>query len=252
MGCNHGGGAPAGCISVTIRTGTVPVRRDIAIRLDMEHILRRQEIGPRARLRPELLAILQELLTSVHDLDLLKPAFVYEFRPVDEVRHAFSLFRESGVRAGFTIPPVLSEAVELAFVVCTIGPRLDERVAYYSKNGEPLRALMLDGIGSAAVDLLAQEACNLIGREAQSKGCQASSPLSPGMPELPIAIQRLLFRLVPADQIGVSLTGNCMMVPLKSVSMVIGLGPTMPAWTQAEVCARCGLNRNCLHRVLHR
>jgi hypothetical protein len=229
----------------------MPVRRDIAVNLDMEHILRRQEIGPRARLRPEFMAVLQELLASVHELDLLEPAFVYEFHPVDELRRGRSLLQEGREMAGFTIPPVLSEAIELAFVVCTIGPRLDERVAYYSQNRELLRALMLDGIGSTAVDLLVQEACNLINQEAQSRGYQASSPVSPGMPELPISAQRHLFRIVPADQIKVSLTTNCIMVPLKSLSMVIGLGPTMPTWTQAEVCARCSLNRNCLHRVFH-
>ena len=231
---------------------TMPVRRNIALNLDLEHILRRQEIGPRARLKPELLAVLQDLFASVHELDLLKPAFVYEFHQVDELQRARSLLQEDREMASFTIPPVLSEAIELAVVVCTIGPRLDERVAYYSRNREPLRALMLDGIGSAAVDLVAQEACNLISQEAQSRGYQASSPVSPGMPGLPIAAQRLLFRIVPADQINVSLTNSCMMVPFKSVSMVIGLGPTMPAWTQEEVCARCSLNKNCLHRVFHK
>jgi hypothetical protein len=77
----------------------------------------------------------------------------------------------------------------------------------------------------------------------------ASSPLSPGMPELPIANQQLVFQLLPADEIGVRLTDRYVMVPLKSISMVIGLGTEMPTWTQAEVCARCSLNQNCLHRM---
>ena len=114
-----------------------------------------------------------------------------------------------------------------------------------------MQALILDGIGSAAVDSLAQEACHFINREASSHGHQASSPISPGMPGLPISEQWQLFQLVPAEQIGVHLTSSAMMVPRKSVSMIIGIGPDMPTWTQAEVCNRCGINKTCHYRVRH-
>jgi hypothetical protein len=43
-----------------------------------------------------------------------------------------------------------------------------------------LRGMLLDGIGSAAVDSLTEEACKLIADEASSRGYEASSPISPG------------------------------------------------------------------------
>jgi len=86
-------------------------------------------------------------------------------------------------------------------------------------------------------------------REALSRGYQASSPLSPGMPGFSISEQWQLFKLVPAEEIGVSLNPSGMMVPRKSTSMVIGVGMKMPTWTQAEVCDRCSLKRTCPYKV---
>jgi hypothetical protein len=144
---------------------------------------------------------------------------------------------------------IFPKAKELAVVVCTIGPKLEKQVTYYSKNSETLRGALLDGIGSAAVDILAPEACRLIASEALSRGHQASSPVSPGWPGLPLTEQWNLFELVNTQEIGVSLTASGIMVPRKSVSMVIGIGPQMAAWTQADVCARCSLRKTCPYRI---
>ena len=150
---------------------------------------------------------------------------------------------------GSLLPSTFPEAKELAVVVCTIGPRLEKQVVDYSKDGETLRAMLLDSIGSAAIDVLAQEACKFITGKASSRGYQVSSPINPGMPGLPITAQWQLLKMVPAREIGVSLTSSGIMVPQKSTSMLIGLGPKMPTWTQAEVCARCNLKKTCLYKI---
>jgi hypothetical protein len=69
------------------------------------------------------------------------------------------------------------------------------------------------------------------------------------MPGFPISEQWRLFELVPAEEIGVSLTPYGIMIPRKSISMVIGIGLQMTIWTQAEVCARCNLKETCLYRI---
>jgi len=39
------------------------------------------------------------------------------------------------------------------------------------------------------------------------------------------------------------------MVPRKSISMVIGIGPQMTTWTKAEACASCNLSKTCRYRI---
>jgi len=40
------------------------------------------------------------------------------------------------------------------------------------------------------------------------------------------------------------------MVPRKSTSLIIAIGPEMKKWTQAEICARCSLRETCPYSVL--
>lgn len=227
----------------------MPVIRDVPLKLGMEEVLRREGIREYSGLRPELKKVLSELLAEVRKKHLLEPAIAYAIHHIAKLRHDHLYLENGVVLHGSLIPSILAGVQELATAVCTIGPRLEKKAAYYFGEKEPLRGLLLDGIGSAAVDSLAREVCNHIKHESSLRGYQASSPLSPGMPGLPITEQQQLFRLVPAKEIGVSLTEAGVMVPIKSVSMVIGIGSKMATWTQAEVCARCSLRTTCAHRV---
>lgn len=212
----------------------MPILHSVPLGLSIEQLLRRQGIGEHLDVRPEVIILLHELLDSVDELHLLEPAIAYELRLIIEMRHDRLCLGDGTVLRGSLFPSLLISAGELAIVVSTIGPRLEEKVADYFSRNEPLPGLLLDGIGSAAVDSLGQEACQLIKQEAAFRGYEASSPLSPGMPGWPISEQWPLFGLVPAEQIKVRLTALAMMIPRKSLSMVIGMGQDMPTWTQAE------------------
>ena len=124
--------------------------------LEMERVLRRQEIREHSMPRLEMTALLSELLAGVNNLHLLEPAIAYELHPITEVRHDQVCLEKGTVLYGRLLPSLLSSAKELATVVCTIGSRLEEKVTYYFGNKEPLRGLLLDGIGSVAVDNLVQ------------------------------------------------------------------------------------------------
>jgi hypothetical protein len=150
---------------------------------------------------------------------------------------------------GPLLPASSPEATEFAVVLCTIGPRLEKQVTEYSKNGATLQGMILDGIGSAAVDKLVSEVLRLIATEVSSRGYEISSPVNPGMPGFPLTEQSNLLQLVNTDKIGVKLTASGMLVPRKSTSLVIGIGPQMTRWTQAEVCARCSIAETCLYKV---
>lgn len=227
----------------------MPVIRDIPLSLEINDVLRRQGIREHSRLRDETKTLIQELVASAENNGLLEPAVAYEIHGIANIDHD-RLYLEGGLALnGSLFYSVLSSARELAIAVCTIGPRLEQKVTDYFDKKEPLRGLLLDGIGSAAVDSLIQEACKLIGQQASTRGYQAGSPLSPGMHGFPLTEQWQVFRLVPAEQIGVTLTESGVMVPRKSVSIVIGFGPQMKTWTKAQVCAHCNLRKTCCYRI---
>jgi len=227
----------------------MPVIRDIPLSLNTKEVLRRQGFKGHSKIRPEIKKIILELLAAVKNAHFLEPAVAYEYYKVTGMSPSQASLEDNKAIQGPLLPTIFPEAKELAVVVCTIGPKLEKQVTDYSKSGETLRGALLDGIGSAAVDMLIPEACRLIASEASSRGHQTSSPVSPGWPGLPLTEQWNLFELVNTQEIGVSLTASGIMVPRKSVSMVIGIGPKMATWTQAEVCARCSLRKTCPYRI---
>ncbi len=227
----------------------MPVIRDIPLSLKTKEVLRREGFREHSKIRPEIKNLILELLASVESAHLLEPAAAYEIHSITEMSHSQVSLGGNLVVHGPLLPSLLPEAKELAAVVCTIGPRLEKQVTNYFNQDEPLQGVLLDGIGSAAVDSLTEEVCTFMTAEASSRGYQASSPVSPGMPGLPITEQWQLLKMVPAQKIGVSLTSSGTMVPRKSASMVIGIGPQMKTWTRAEVCGRCSLAKSCPYRI---
>jgi hypothetical protein len=212
-------------------------------------VLRREGVREHSKVRPEIKILIRELLASVKKAHLLESAIAYEIYTITQISQQQLYLEGKPVIHDSPLPSLLPQARELAVAVCTIGPKLEKQVTGYTSRGEPLRGMLLDGIGSAAVDSLMKEVCKCIASEASSRGYEASSPISPGMPGLPITEQWQLLKLISAQEIGVSLTSAGIMVPRKSVSMVIGIGPQMARWTRAEVCARCHLKETCPYRI---
>jgi hypothetical protein len=227
----------------------VTVVRNIHLNLEKRQIFRREGIRQQSSVRPEIITLIDELLVDISDEHLLEPVCAYEIYPVSGVDHDQLSLAGNKVLHGPILTSALSDAGELAIAVCTIGTGLEKKVTEYLGGSEPLRGLLLDGIGSAAVDSLAQEACKLITDAASPRGYQTSSPFSPGMSGFPITEQWQLFRLVPAEEIGMSLAASGMMVPRKSVSMVIGLSQQTTVWKRGDACTSCNLSKTCLYRV---
>ena len=141
-----------------------------------------------------------------------------------------------GTRAAALGVPELGLFVGLA--LCTIGPALEKEVAALSAGDRLLEALLLDTVGSvaaeAAADALNRELC----ADARAQGFHAGPRSSPGYSGWPLERQRDLLTLLPAQELGVTLTDGNMMVPEKSVSFAV---PYLEApWSGAVgPCRRC-------------
>lgn len=227
----------------------MPIIRDISLSLKTREVLRRQGLGRGAKVRPEIEILIRELLASGKKTSLLEPAVVYEFYKVGSMNGSQISLEGDNVIHAPLLPAIFPEAKEIAILLCTISPKLEKQVTNYSKNRAALQAMILDGIGSTAVDELVSEALRLIAAKVSSRGYETSSPVNPGMPGFPLTEQWNLLSLVNADEIGVRLTASGVLVPRKSTSMVIGIGPKMTRWTQAEVCARCNLKETCHYKI---
>jgi len=227
----------------------MPAVRDVSFNLRTREVLRRQGLGGKAKIRPRTEILIRELLARVKKSHLMEPAAAYEYYAVSGMGDSQISLEGNKAIHGPLLPAIFPEAKDLAVIVVTIGPKLEQQVADYNKEGEVMRAAILDGIGSTAVDMTAVEVLRHLAGEVAPRGYEVSGPANPGMPGFPLTEQWNLLGLVNADEIGVALTATGVLVPRKSTSMVVGIGPHMTRWTQAEVCARCCLSETCQHKT---
>jgi hypothetical protein len=223
---------------------------DWQLALEVTPVLRGQGIDP-SRARPELVTAAQRVLGEAQSL--LAPVALYTILPVRDFHsQQVTLEGEAGsvfvsVLKGPLVARALAGATQVALAVCTIGPALEERVTALFAAGDPVRAMALDGAGVAALGEVSQMVVARIRHDGSSRGLGTGMRASPGQEGWPIEQQRVLFGLVPAEEIGVRLTDGCLMLPCKSVSLVVGLGPEMRP--DAVTCDFCSKRERCPWRV---
>ncbi len=230
----------------------MPILDDWKLPINVDDVLRAQGADPMA-IRARRPALISSTEKAIHlGIDLLHPVVLYEQYPVSKFVHErleLVAPREVASKAQLSGPLIaqhLAQAKEAVVMVCTIGSDLDERVSSLFKV-DPVLAVALDGMGSAAVELLAIQAANHFETLAQAGGLKSSMPLNPGMVGWPVEEgQPQIFTLLDSETIQVSLTEACMMVPNKSLSMVIGLGKEMSA--AGIACDFCSLKGVCRYQ----
>jgi hypothetical protein len=214
--------------------------------LDEDAVLRGQGADP-AIIRersPRLVKLATRALEEGRSL--LQPQVFCSHHDIKAFRHERITLADGGFLAGSLISQHLSPAQQVVILVCTIGSALDDLMTEVM-NQDMVYGLALDGVGSAATEALANEACRQLELEAAKKGFQASIPLSPGMVGWTVDEgQPQIFDLISDEAIGITLSDQFVMTPRKSLSMVVGLGPDMGY--QGKVCDFCAMRDTCRYQ----
>lgn len=180
----------------------IKIIRDIKVEFDEKRILRL--IGYKKR---EIEGSVKEIILGEKERlsSLISPLSIYTVIDYEETnKHQ-----------------IFDHARKVAICVCTIGKKLEDESARLMKKNEILRALVLDALGSEAVEEVAVHSDNIISKEALKMNLWPSKRFSPGYGKWDIREQKFVFKVVPAEGIGVKLNESMMMVPRKSISFRI-------------------------------
>jgi hypothetical protein len=222
------------------RLNQATIVTDFQISLEVGHVLEGQGI-PLSRASAPLLAAAQDVIDEAQDL--VAPAALYTILPVRHFEHQEIILDDGATFSGSLVARALAGATEVALAVCTIGPALEERMATLFAGGDAVRAMALEGAGIAAVRQVANTVGVGICDAATTRGLSVGMRANPGQEGWPIQQQRVLFGLMRTQEIGVQLTSSCLMLPRKSVSFAMGLGPEMRA--DAVPCDFCSKRNRC-------
>ncbi len=199
--------------------------------------------------RPELKRLGEELFLEAQNL--VRPAAIFDLFPVQKVGHNKITLSNGESLRGPDIARFLAPAKQVFVAAVSIGSALEDRASRYFGDGERARGYLLDCMGTATMTNLVQQVCMRLESLAAPSGDPLGFPISPGDEGWPLAEQRVLFKMLPTNLIGLSLTDSCVMLPKKSVSFVVGLGPGVQTAAETSQCDYCSARESCRFKHTH-
>ena len=170
---------------------------------------------------------------------LINPLYSYIIKDVEWARGSIAFIEDSIIFQSRIITQLLEHCHQVAIFLVTIGKYLGETTSQLAKDGLILQATVLDAIGSDAVERLADFAQDKIKEIAEAQGLVTSRRFSPGYCDWNIGQQRMLFYALTGNTLGIRLTGECLMIPQKSISGIIGIGPSIDNVENYNPCKTC-------------
>lgn len=138
---------------------------------------------------------------------------------------------------------------ELAVVfVCTIGSSLEVWSKKLLAEGNFAEGYMVNAVASEAVECATERLHYYIEQHMSEAGLRITNRFSPGYCGWSVSEQRQLFSLLPENLCGITLTESALMLPVKSVSGVIGAGSKVK-WVDYP-CGICG-RVECIYGASH-
>ncbi|MHB1038305.1 MAG: vitamin B12 dependent-methionine synthase activation domain-containing protein [Pirellulales bacterium] len=166
------------------------------------------------------------------------------FRVESITAHSLRLANGDGpVEFTGSVGGFLGPCRQVAAFIGTAGPGVERLATELMQEGELLPGLIVNSVGAERAEAAAAAVIDQLRGEATERNLGLTLPYSPGYCGLALTEQKNLFALVSGEPIGVTLSPECLMVPLKSVSGLIGLGPAGEVSEEGSPCARCALER---------
>ncbi|MEN3190492.1 MAG: hypothetical protein ABDK78_06195 [Atribacterota bacterium] len=224
--------------------------KDIKLNIDREKVLQYQGYSTKKVKIPNqnILQITEEEINRGYTL--FKPQGIYCWHKINSFlsEEEIKLDGSHIFRFSKSIIKQLNGATYLLVGVVTIGSSLEEKVSELFSQGEYPRALALDAVGTVAVEDFSRKVRSLACQEAIEQGSKTSRHFSPGYSGWNISQQKIIFEIIPADDIGVILTKGYMMLPQKSLSWVIGVGKKIDkSFRDDNDCKNCQF-KSCKYR----
>lgn len=142
----------------------------------------------------------------------------------------------------------LKGSTGLACFVATLGPDFDRWSRhFFEAEQDPYLGYLSDTLGSVAVESVVDWMETQLQAEIEPLQWSRSNRVSPGYCHWDVSQQHRLFALLPEGFCGIHLMESSLMVPIKSVSGVIGMGPGLRRLDYG--CHLCPMERCIMRRT---
>lgn len=131
----------------------------------------------------------------------------------------------------------LKDSETIGFLVATIGSAIGDWYQSLMSQNEILNGYLVDKIASELVEMIGDKTETKLKEILQPLELKTTNRYSPGYCGWNVSDQQKLFSLLPQNFCDVSLNKNSMMLPIKSISAVIGIGKNVEKKNyQCSIC----------------
>ena len=224
---------------------------EVTINSRKDFSLSKDEIGrslgyPDNRFDHHFGAIIEEVITRFPELCDIRAGYrILDIRR-EENRHDGLYVGNRFFTTDRMIAFQLKKAEKAALFACTIGPGMESWSRQAFRENDPVMSHIIDTAASFAVEKATGMLHDHIGLTMEQSGLCITNRFSPGYCGWPVTQQHLLFSFFPAGFCGITLTDSALMIPMKSISGIIGIGAKVNR--EDYFCDRCG-RKDCTYRA---
>ena len=213
----------------------ITISNQAEIEVDRRRVLRSMGYSTNRKPSARVGSLVDEHMKTAHQL--MEPIYSYIIKDIEAVRRSCVFLDGSIVLESEVIARLMEQCIMVAVFLVTIGNRLEKMVLRLAEDGLVLKSAVLDAIGSVAAETAAECVQGRIGEVARAQELSTSRRFSPGYCDWALRQQKMVFRAMDGNSIGVRLTRECLMLPRKSISGVIGIGPRdMKNYNPCKTC----------------
>jgi hypothetical protein len=149
---------------------------------------------------------------------------------------------------GQLIKKEIRNSERIAFFICTAGEQISSKSKSLLKGDDPVLGYVYDVMGSFITEAASDKMQQMLAGELAGSGQKMTNRYSPGYCQWPVSGQQVLFSLFDGKTGGVSLTPSSLMIPVKSISGLIGIGQQVSH--REYQCDLCEM-KNCVYRKIN-
>jgi Methionine synthase I, cobalamin-binding domain len=212
---------------------------------DRNVVLRSQGI-PENHGFPEIEMLLEQAISVFEQL--IKPVGI--FLPVSKVEFQRILAGEGQNEDMLPLEKIVENGKSFQLFAFTMGKPVSQKIGELLKISDYPLAYMLDAVASRGVEKVAESATRIVLHKTADHADDRSLMYSPGYCGWHLTAQKKLFDALKPQAIGISLTEDALMQPIKSISGVIVTGSkeVHSFKNNFPFCRTC-VSKNCRERI---
>lgn len=190
---------------------------------------------------PDIVGMVDEMLEELKTI--CRPHSGYILVEGEHVDRESIKIDNTILRPGKIITFALRGSEQYALFTATIGAEFDQWFSKLKAEDDIVKLFVSNTLGSVLAESVVSCLMARLEETARQEGLSVTNNYSPGYCDWLLVEQQKIFSLLPVSETRIKLTDSSLMLPIKSVSGIVGIGANVKK--RAYSCAVCNMT-NCI------